>query len=459
MSTPNPAPYYRRERPRSVFGPLVLTVIGIILLLCTTGQISWLSFWQGFARYWPVLLILWGIAKFGEYLWAKRQGYPPPRLGAGSIVLLIFFILFGITTTQLAGVNWPGVRNAIQDEGDFDTFDLFGAGHDFTDTLAVALPGATQIRIVNGRGDITITASPDNQAHGSIRKSVHSDSDSAANRMNQNTQAKFQQQGGAWVLDLTGGDFDRGRFNVDLQLPRTVALQVLTRVGNISITGIKGNVDVSSNHGDVSAEQIGGDASLRLRSGRLIARNIAGNLSIDGGRDTTISDVGGTLTMTGSFPGEIQLSRVAKPVHFSTSRTDLEFARLDGDLNMELDSMRANGIHGPLRITTRSKTIRLEDLTGDVHIQNSNATVEMRPKLPLGNIDVANNRGEIDLELPANAAFQLDASSRGGDINSSDFNVKVDNHGNTAVAQATVGRGGPAVKLVSDHGTIQIKKQ
>lgn len=456
-SAPNP-PQYRSERPRSIFAPILLTLIGIVLLLCTTGRISWHSFWFGFAKYWPLLLIIWGLAKLGEYLWAKQHGYPTPRLGAGSIVFLIFFIMFGATTTRVAGINWQGVRTAIEDDADIDTFDIFGTGHEFTQELVMPLPAATQIKVNNSRGDITVTPSNDNQGHATVHKTLHSDSDSSAERMNDNTKVKFQQQGGVWVLDLTGGDFERGRFNVDLQLPRNAALSVSTRFGNISVTGVKANVDASSNHGDVSAEQITGDASLRLHSGKITATNISGNVTVDGGSDSNISDIGGTLTMTGSFPGEIQLSRVAKPVHFSTSRTTLDFAKLDGDLNMELDSMRGSGVRGPFTLKTRSKTVHLDDFTGDVHIQNTNATVEMRPKTPLGNIDVTNQAGEIDLEVPANASFQLDAESRGGEIQS-DFDVKVDNSSNNATAQGTVGKGGPTVRLKSDHGTIQIKKQ
>ena len=43
---------------------------------------------------------------------------------------------------------------------------------------------------------------------------------------------------------------------------------------------------------------------------------------------------------------------------------------------------------------------------------------------------------------PANAGFQLDAQSIGGEIES-DFNVNVNNQGNTATARGTVGKGGP----------------
>jgi DUF4097 and DUF4098 domain-containing protein YvlB len=460
MSTPNPAPYYRHERPRSIFGPVVLTAIGIVLLLVTTGRMSWSTFSYGFAKYWPLLLILWGVAKLAEYLWARQKGYPSPRLGAGSVVFLIFFIMFGITASQMAGVNWPGVRRVIINDSsvNFDAFDFVGTPHEFNEDVKWALPGATQIRIVNGRGDVTITASNDGQAHGTVHKNIHADSDNAASRLNDSTHPNFQQQGGTWVLDLTGGDYSRGRFNLDLQLPRSVALAISTRNGNVSVSGMKGNVELASDHGDINADQISGDAALRLHNGKLVARNVTGNVSVEGGRDSTIADVGGTVTMTGSFPGEVELSHISKRVHFMTSRTDLEFAKLDGDLTMEMDSMRASGVQGPLRMTTKSKTIRLEDLSGDAHIENTNSTVELRPKLPLGNLDITNNRGEIDLTLPANAGFQLDAESKGGDIES-DFNVKVDNSGNNASAQATVGKGGPTVRLKSDHGTIQIKKQ
>jgi DUF4097 and DUF4098 domain-containing protein YvlB len=277
--------------------------------------------------------------------------------------------------------------------------------------------------------------------------------------MNQSTQPKFQQQGTLWLMDLTGGDYQRGRFNLDLQLPGSVALSVATRIGNISVSGRKGSLEASTDHGDVNAEQITGDVSARLKHGDLTARNVTGNVTVDGTvSDSNISDVGGTVTLTGTYWGDMQLARIAKQVHFISSRTDLQFAKLDGEFNMQPDELRANAIAGPFRLNTRSKSVHLEGVSGDVHIDNQNGSVEMSPKGPLGNIDVNNVRGEIDLTMPANAGFQLDAQSIAGEIQS-DFNVSVDNSGNNATAHGTVGKGGPAVRLKADHGTIQLRKQ
>lgn len=454
MSTANPAPY-RPERPRSFFGPVILVAIGVVLLLATTGRISVEGFWAWFAHYWPVILILWGIAKLAEYMWAKQKGYPPPRLGAGSIVFLVFFILFGFSVTRAHNL-WPEIRNAISDS---DGFDFIGSGYDFTDNFALPVTEATQFKILGNRASINVTPSEDSQAHFIVRKTLHSDSEDSAKHMNENTRPKFQQQGTLWILDMTGGDYDKGRFDVDLQLPRRPALSISTRAGDVSITGRSGPVDASSDHGNISAENVTGSASLHLKHGNLTVSKISGDVTVDGTiSDSNFSDVGGLVTLNGTYWGTMQMSHIAKPVHFVSTRTDLQFTRLDGDFSMEPDELRASGVVGPFHLVTRSKGVHLEDLSGDVHIDDRNASVEVSSKGAPGNIDVSNIHGEIDLSLPSNSGFQLDAQSIGGEIES-DFNVSIDNKGNVATARGTVGKGGPDVRLKADHGTIQIKKQ
>src|SRR2546423_12492750 len=91
---PNPQ-WAPPPRKRSIFGPIFLIGVGILLLLVSSGRLSAKEFFKLFADYWPVVLIVWGGIKLVEYAQAKREGYPPPGIGGGGIVLLVFLILFG----------------------------------------------------------------------------------------------------------------------------------------------------------------------------------------------------------------------------------------------------------------------------------------------------------------------------------------------------------------------------
>ena len=460
MSAPNPTPYYPYRR-RSIFGPLVLIALGTVLLLGNMGVINSHAFFTWFGRWWPVLLIALGLVKLLEYTWARQKGYPPPRLGAGIVVFLVFFIIFGLTTTGLTRVNWSGIGSEI-DTGDSDLGDFMGGfwgnTYEFTDNFASPVKSASQIKIIAGRGDIKITASQDDQAHAVLTKRIRSDSQENANRANEAAQPKFEQQGGILLLDLSGGSYQRGKFDLDLELPRRNSLSVSTHRGDISIEDREGSVDASTDRGDISLEKIKGNVSTHLRHGSFTARNVAGNVTLDGTvSNTTVSDLNGSLSMNGTFWGDMQLSRVAKQVRFTSSRTDLQFAGLDGDFNMEPDDLRASDVVGPFSISTRSKGIHLQDVSGAVRVKNRNGTVEVGSK-SLGPIDISNIHGEIDLALPANAGFQLDAESLGGEIQT-DFSVNVDNSRRNATANGTVGKGGPVVRLRADRGTIQVRKQ
>lgn len=456
MSSPTPTPYYR-PRPRSIFGPLVLITIGVLFLLRTTGVISYQGFHQWMVHYWPLLLIFWGAIKLLEYLWARHNGEPTPHLGAGGIVFLIFFIMIGMGATETANWNWRGLDNEMG--GDFGP-DFFSPHYDFTDNFAQPLTGGSEIKIISGQGDITVTPSTDNQVHAVVRKSLRSESQDAANRLNENTHPQFTQQGTLWLLDLTSGNFEHGRFDLDLQLPRQIALTMSTHRGNLNVSQRDGNIDLSTDRGNLSADNVKGAMSLHIRSGSVRVKQVTGNVQVDGEVDDgNISDVTGSLDFNAGYNGNVELSHIGQRLHLKSVRTDLQLAKLDGEITMGHGDLRASSVAGPLKLITRSNEVHLEDVSGEVDIENRNGLVAIRPKLPLGNIDVTNVRGGIELDLPPTAGFRLDAESKNGNIDVSDFSINVDNNRQDATARATVGKGGPDFRLRTDRGTIQIRKQ
>lgn len=457
MSASPQVPYYR-PRPRSIVGPLVLITIGVLFLLRTTGVISFQAFRNWMVHYWPLLLIFWGIAKLLEHIWARQHGEPTPRLGAGGIILLIFVILFGTGITRTADWNWRGIGDQIGADTDWDN--MFGNHYDFTDNFAQPVAGGSEIKILSGQGDITVTPSEDNQIHAVVRKSVRSDSQESANRINDATHPKFTQQGSIWLLDLTSGDFDKARFDLDLQLPKQLALSISTRRGNLSVSQREGTVDLSTDRGNLSAENVNGATSLHIRNGSVNVKTVTGNVQVDGEvEDGNVSDVTGALEFTAGYNGTVQLSHISQRLHLKSVRTDLQLAKLDGEMSLGHGDIRATALAGPVKLNTRSNEVHFDEVSGDVEVENRNGIVSIRPKTPLGNIDINNVRGGIELEMPPVPGFRLDAQSKGGTIDVNDFSISVDNQSRDATARGTVGKGGPDVHLRTDRGTIEIRKQ
>ena len=460
-TTPNPVPApVRPYRPRSIFGPLVLICIGLLFLARNVGWISSHTIFWWFSRWWPAVLILWGLVKVAEYAWAARKGGPAPRtIGAGGIVFLIFFIMIGLSATGASHIDWNNLGNGV-DFGPDNDWNWFGNHYDFAENSAQPLTDVAQIKVLCGWGDVNVNPSPDNQAHIYVHKRLSGDSQDAANRQNDATHPRFVQQGKVWIMDLTTGSFDHGRFNLDLQLPENAALYVTTRRGDVTVSQRVGDVDVSTDRGGITLKTIKGNAMLRLHHGDVTAEDITGNVQVNGsGGDTNASNITGTLTVNGEYMGDSRYSHIGGQVQFKSSRTDLQFAKLDGDFSMDSGDLRADSITGPFRLETRSKSVHLENMTGDIHIDDTNAGVEVTSKAPLGNIDISSARGGIEVTLPADAGFQVDAESRNGEIMNEFPGVSYDNSHRDAVAHGTVGKGGPIVHLRSERGTIQIKKQ
>ncbi len=441
-------------RPRSFFLPLLMVLIGTYALFTTMGWGHLPGFWITFAHYWPLLLILWGVLKLVEHVWARQKGLPASGIGAGSVVFIVFFVLFGMFATKVSGVNWSGMG---MDVGDFDPFNAMGGSHEFTENFSQDLKTGTQVRVVVAHGSVSVTSSPDGQAHAFVHKYLRAYSDDEAGKTNEASHPKMVQQGDLWLLDLTGGPYSQGRFDLDLQLPPALPVTLSTSRGDLHVTQRTGDVTLDSSHGDLTAEDVKANVSLRPHRGDVTVKNVTGNVTIDGYvSDVTVADIKGTVVLTGTYLGEMQMSNIEKQVRFNSTRTDLQFAGLPGELTIERSGMRGSRITGPFRLDARGKDIHLEEVEGDIHIENNRGEVDVKAATPTGAIDISNQSGDITVGLPEKPGFQMDAKSDTGEIHS-DFPLEIKNDPHNATATGTVGKG-PIVRLKTKRGTIQINK-
>src|SRR5579862_5270632 len=196
------------RRRRSVAGPVVLILLGVVLLLTTMRVLHPQPLLHWFGTYWPALIILWGVIKLVEYQQAQREGTRPAGIGGGGVVLLIFLILFGLSATQASRFNWDEIRDHIN-MGD-DDLALFGHNYNFDDAIQQDFPAGSSLRIVNDRGAVDVTESNDNQIHVAAHKRVNADNQEEANKFNPSTRPLITAGGNVVTLNAnTQGAGDR----------------------------------------------------------------------------------------------------------------------------------------------------------------------------------------------------------------------------------------------------------
>src|SRR5438477_306411 len=247
---------------------------------------------------------------------------------------------------------------------------------------------------------------------------------------------------------------------------------IVARIGRNVWENVGGNVemgdeDFASIWGNTyqasdSLEQpfIAGNASVTMSHGDFAVHKLTGDLSLSGrASDAEIQDVSGTVSLDGDFFNDVSLTNVGKLVRFNSSRTNLQIGSLPGEMKMDPGDLRVENAAGGFNIRTRSKDIRLENIGGDVDIEDKNAEVELHAgRLPMGSVAISNQRGPIQVYLPPQMPFELEASARNGEIQSDFSEVHVQNQGSQAMANGSVGAGGKRVQLTTEHADIEIRR-
>jgi DUF4097 and DUF4098 domain-containing protein YvlB len=441
--------WYGGYRRSSIVGPCILLAVGIIALMVETGRLNGPQFWSWYAHWWPVLLIGIGLVSLAEYFWDRNNPYAGHRSVGGIVFLILILALFGWGSNS---GHWWGPFN---DGGD-DFFSMMGEEHDNDVQMEQEIATNGTVNIQNPHGDVTVTTSDDGQMHVRAHQVVHA-SDKDAAKMFDAVKPNIVTSGSGAVITVPS----RGGTRVDLtiQLPEKSLAVINAGHGDVTVEGLKNNVDVTAGHGDVKFDSIGGDVHARMSHGDVSAHEVAGHAFVDGyADDVTLSEIKGPVVLNGDFYGDTHLEQVGSTVHFHSSRTDLDFPKLGGDMTMDKSDLTANQISGPVRLLTHSKNIDLSQVTGDIHIDNSDGDVNIVASNPLGNVQIANRSGGLSLTVPENANFSVTASTTEDNDLETDFPLQITTSGDRRTAEGTVGHGGVRLDLSTSHGNLELKK-
>lgn len=464
MASPNPIPPppippYRPQR--SISGPLILITVGLIFLLATMHVLSLHNVWLWFGHYWPVLLIVLGLVKLAEHYQAQRSGSRSTGLGVGGAFLIVMLIVFGLIATQTSRVDWEELRNGmhIDDDSDWGIFE--GHAYTYDDHLEQDFPAGAMLRVTDVRGAVNVTTSDAAKIQVVVRKNIRAESQNEADRWNGNTKPDIKVSGNVVTLNANnqGGGDHSITIDMDISIPRNAAVSITNRFGDVSILGRDGDIEISNQKGDVSVTDVKGKVTLNLENSSARISQITGDVSAEGRvKDISLDTIKGTARLNGDFSENVDLSKISKTITLKSARTDIEIAKLDGELSLDAHDLRANTVTGPFRLLTKFKDIRLDGISGDLRLENEDGAVEVQ-MTKMGAVQIDNRRSDIEIYLPDKAGFQVNAQTKNGEIQSDFTGLNVSNGDERATASGSVGGGGPHLVVNNEHGAIEIRKR
>ena len=447
--------YYAGAARGSLVGPLMLVGIGVVALLMTLHRINMSYFWQWYGHWWPLILIGAGVVLALESMvFASHNARI--RLGGGVIFLALVLAVIGVVAAH-NNVNWTAVGDQLQLGNDVDLAQMFGKKHRASEDIVHPLPANATLVIQNSRGDVTVsTGSSDDQMHLRLDKTVYSNSESDAERKMRSLEPLIVTSGSIVTVHMPSSDSQIG--DMTLTLPADVSVQVRSEHGDVSINGRQAAVTVNCDHGDVQLEGIAGPVHATMHQGDFSASSIQGDLTLAGRmNDLTLSQITGLVALDGDFFGDVHFEKLHGPVHFHSSRTDLQIGSLDGSVSLDNGDMTIENASGPISVATHAMDVELHQVSGEVRVHNSNGDVEVKTKDPIGGMNIENRNGSVQVSLPENAKFSVEATAVDGEVHT-DFDLSTDNGNQHSIVSGSVGGGGPLLHITAVKGDITLRK-
>ncbi len=296
----------------------------------------------------------------------------------------------------------------------------------FERTLSVS--GPLDLSVHTNSGSITVVPGSGSQVRilGKIKVRRDRLSDAQAIVKEIESNPPIEQTGNTVRIGRTEEQNREWRRNVsisyELVVPKATRLNSNTGSGSQSVSGIDGPLDATTGSRSLTLSSIGGEVTASTGSG---------SIKIDGAN-------GRLRANTGS--GSIRATGVAGAITASTGSGSIELEQIAaGDVEASTGSggIEARGVKGRLRVRTGSGTIRADGA-------------------PTGDWSLHTSSGSIYVRLPGDAAFELDAETSSGSINSA-HPVTVVGTLSKRRMRGTVRGGGFRLAVSTSSGSIRVE--
>jgi DUF4097 and DUF4098 domain-containing protein YvlB len=405
-------------RTRGVTGPLVLIVIGAVFLAHAVSPNFPLT--DLLSRWWPYLLIVWGVIALFEVCVRFLAGNTLPANGVSgggwAVVCLVCLIGLGAYEVRRPDAWWHevGFQRGIE---------AFGEEHEYSiDPQRTSVGKRPHIVLESFRGDAKITGVEGSELSLSGHKTVRAFEAQHADQANSQTPVDVVVEGNTVIIRCHQDRADsrsRVTTNLELSVPKDSSVEATGTVGDFDISSLSGDLEVNSGNAGVHLQDIGGNVKLDTRRSDLIrCANVKGMVDLRGhGSDVELLKIDGQVTVSGDYTGTVSFSELSKSLRMKNMHTELDVEQVPGEIRLDRGSLNARNVIGPVKLTTHSTDVTFEGFTEGLDLTVDRGDIELTPqRVPLGRIVVHARSGKIELALPEAAKFALNAVTDNGEI-------------------------------------------
>ena len=423
------------------------------------------------STYWPALLIVWGAAK----LYQRVKHPETARVGAGEIVLLILLIFGGLSLTltrraidRFSGnLSWDQLLGIVDPESR-------GPVQRFTEEQRLTIEEDSLLVVENRRGSVRVEGWDESDVQAILVKRLYHRSRERAEEIAQTVELSYDRQdpqGGQriGVEGMAGIGTDRIETDIELKLPRSIAVQIENGRGPVRVNGlangvsvsttydpaeieridgdvrvesrrapvrvreVSGNVEVYNQHGSITASEVGGDltaettnaairvhdvtgfARLKDRHARIHALRVQGDLTIEATHTEVHAEQLGASANINSTYRPITVIGAAQGVSIDARNSEVEITRVEGDVNVDTiyRPVSVTRVQGTTTVRARQARVRLSDNAGPIDVESSDHRIQVRN--PGTSVRVVGSHASVELEA-TEITGEVDLRTSYGDI-------------------------------------------
>ena len=387
------------RRPRSPVGGAILLALGVMLLFGILK--SDMTALQIYAKYWLVLVFIIAAVQLVRFYSHRPWDGTPPRLFRPVTAVIVLFVVTSGIAAHFIALKNPNLVSAASLPALLHGLPAGSSprSFSFTDPAFVASPllPAPKITVSNAYGAVRVTGGS-SALQATLTKAVRAWDEGAAKDIANHIKLVVNRgsDGGHDNMAISAVcDQNDIPFSadIDIQTPDGASLNLSDSYGALSASHTSGPVSINAQGASVQLNTIQGDVNMTLESSDVHTADINGSLTISGGKAVKIAGITGAVDINAA-KGDVDLRDIQGAVRVTAPECHIKAQNLSSTADLKSGHGSIDVSHAmALSVDAPDSDVHAESITGNLKIASSNKSITIHSLT--GDMDVTATRSPV----------------------------------------------------------------